>query len=153
MDGGSAMKGIFTALFGLFLATSLLFTDARSGVVTGTVHDNAQLDRVRNQWKLQMVSTKRDHDGRVIVTQGASHGSLSMSRTDVRTKRQKTYGCFIHCVLSAKPSDPVEIKYSYSYGEPDADTAAKKAAYAFDAKPGVCALPRPVVEYTQGDDL
>lgn len=147
------MKALLGWIFGLFIVCCLFSVDARSEVMTGTVHDTAQLERVRAQWKFKMVSTKRNHDKRSIVSQGVSQGSMSMSRTDVQTKKQMTHGCFIWCVLPGNDKDSIQLKYSYSYGEATADDAAKKAAYAFDSKPGTCERGKPVVEYVRGDDL
>jgi hypothetical protein len=147
---GETMKALRVGLLGLFTVLCLLSSSALAEVGVGMVHSTDELNQVRSKWKLQMVSTRDRQDKDYRVTQRVG----SYERSDVVTKKGKTHGCLIWCVLPpGADKNAVEIKYSYSYGEPSADAAAKKAAYAFDSQPGTCERGKPAVEYGRGDDF
>jgi hypothetical protein len=128
---GDDMKAFKLSLFVVLVC--LFSTPAPCEVSTGFVPSAQDLNQVRSSWKLAMVSTG--------------------NRQDAVSKKGRTHGCFIWCILRGISNGPIEIKYSYSYGEPDAEIAAKKAAYAFDSRAGICEKEMPVVEYARGGDF
>ena len=79
----------------------------------------------------------------------AEQANRGIERSDIVTKKGKTFGAFFWCVPSENTRS---FRYAYTYGEPDFDTAKNKAAYAFDAEGGNC-VKTPVLITINSDQL
>ncbi len=143
------MKTLELGLFVLLVLVCLFPTPALCQVSAGFVPSTQDLDQVRSSWKLLMVGAKdrKDMDQKVTRRGGSTEAS------DIVTKKGRTHGCLIWCVLRGIAKGPIEIKYSYSYGEASAEVALQKAVHAFDSRAGICEREMPTVEYTQGGDF
>jgi hypothetical protein len=143
------MKAFKLSLIALVALVCIFSIPARCEVSMGFVPSTQDLERVRSSWKLLMVSTKDRQDKESRETRrGGSHET-----SDIVTKKARTHGCFIWCVLRGIPKGPTEIKFSYSYGEASSEIAVKKAVNAFDSRAGICEREMPTIEYAQGGDF
>ncbi len=128
-------KLMATAFLGSILVVCFLLSGPAFGEVkVGLVHSSDELERARSDWKYRMTATsdRQDKDYRRTLRLGDQY-----QRSDIVTTKGVTHGVFISCFLPTGQS-VVVIKYAFSYGEPDRETARKKAAYAFDAQEGNC---------------
>ncbi len=143
------MKALQLELFLLLAFACVFSTPARCEMATGFVPSIQELDHVRSSWKLLMVGTKDRKD----VDHRATQRSRDHEISETVTKKGRTHGCFIWCVLRGIAKGPIEIKYSYSYGEASSEVAAQKAVHAFDSRAGICEREMPTIEYSQGGDF
>ena len=143
------MKALELGLFALLALVCLFSTPAPCEVSTGFVPSTQDLDHVRSSWKLLVVGPRdrKDVDHKVTRRSGSHEAS------GIVTKEGRTHGCFIWCVLRGIPKGPIEIKYSYSYGEASSEVALQKAVHAFDSRAGICEREMPTIEFAQGGDF
>ncbi len=97
--------------------------------VTGVVKSAEALDHTIRKWKLHMADPE---------THGkALHNGASIKRSNSSekmgekiAKKDERHAAFCWCITNQKKA---LIRYAYSYGESDSETAKKKAALAFEA--------------------
>ncbi len=141
-------KFMASVFLGTILGICFLLSGPAFGEVkVGFVHSSDELERARSDWKYRMASTsdRQDKDYRRTLRLGDQY-----QRSDIVTKKGVTHGVFISCFLPIRES--VVIKYAFAYGEPDRDTARKKAAHAFDAAEGNCEA-NPSFQFITNKDL
>jgi hypothetical protein len=115
----------FLVLFSLLLSVEIAWGET----VTGVVKSAEALDHTIRKWKSHTANTtsKQERDGRQAVRTKGSEHSEALNKKDA--KKNISYGAFCWCMTAEKKAP---IRYAYTYGEADSETAGKKAVKAFD---------------------